>query len=104
MIFIGERCSNFLYSKTHLCKWIHISEISEVCERLFACRLSRVKNQEEEKKRGWKKTSADRITAGKLDKQDELAQTDRKHKYKYPEDKCGRWATLGGGGDKHKDR
>ena len=32
-----------------------------------------VKNQEDEKKRGWEKTGADRTNAGKLDKQDELA-------------------------------
>jgi predicted amidohydrolase len=31
-----------------------------------------------------------------LNKQDELAQTDRKHTYKYPEDKWGRWATPAG--------
>ena len=65
---------------------------------------ARVKNQEDEKKRGWEKTGADRSNTGKLDKQNELAQTDRKHRYKYPEDKWGRWATPGGGGDKHKDR
>jgi hypothetical protein len=40
---------------------------------------ARVKNQEDEIKSGWEKTGADRETAGKLDKQDELAQTDRKH-------------------------
>jgi hypothetical protein len=45
---------------------------------------ARVKNQEDDKKSGWTKTGADRTNAGKLDKQDELAQTDRKHRYKYP--------------------
>jgi hypothetical protein len=65
---------------------------------------ARVKNQEVEKKRGWEKTGADRTNVGKLDKQDELAQTVRKHRYKYPENKWGRWATPRGGGDKHKDR
>jgi hypothetical protein len=39
-----------------------------------------------------------------LNKQDKLAQTDRKSRYTYPEDKWGRWVTPGGGGDKHKDR
>ena len=33
----------------------------------------RVKNQEDNKKRGWEKTGADRTNAGKLDKLDELA-------------------------------
>ena len=65
---------------------------------------ARVKNQDDEKKRGWEKTGADRTNDGKLDKQDELAQTDSKHRYKYLEDKWGRWATPGGVGDKHKDR
>jgi hypothetical protein len=32
-----------------------------------------------------------------LNKQDKLAHTDRKHRYKYPGDKWGRWVTPGGG-------
>ena len=39
-----------------------------------------------------------------LTNKNKLAQTDRKHRYKYPENKWGRWATPRGGGDKHKDR
>jgi hypothetical protein len=39
-----------------------------------------------------------------LNKQNELAQTDRKHRYKYPGDKWGTWATPGGGGEEHKNR
>jgi hypothetical protein len=42
------------------------------------------------------KIRADRTNAGKLDKQDELTQTYRKRRYKYPEDNWGRWVTPGG--------
>ena len=39
---------------------------------------ARVKNQEDEKKRGRAKTGADRSNVGKLDKQDELAMDKQK--------------------------
>ena len=65
---------------------------------------ARVKNQEDEKQRGWEKTGADRTNAGKLDKQDELMQTDRKHRYKSTGDKGEDWRHLEGGGGKHNDK
>ena len=46
----------------------------------YEARTGKGQKQEDEKKRGRKKTGSDRTNAGKLDKQDELA-TDRKHRY-----------------------
>jgi hypothetical protein len=63
---------------------------------MYIAMTGKGQNQENYKKRDWGKTEAEKTLIG-LNKQDKLAQTNRKHRYKYPGDKWGRWATPGEG-------
>jgi hypothetical protein len=60
-------------------------------------RTGKGQNQETEKKKDWEKQELRPKTLVDLTNKTNWQQTDRKRRYKYPDDKWGRWATPGGG-------